>query len=437
MTVNKKLVRNIIIGVVLIAVLCGAYMFVLNWEPPAEETEEVSPKDAIYAVNTDGMNIVEIKVKNESGEYLLTCDEKDGDKKYDISPSDSEDKNMSAISSSFNFFKKIYAGREITSQNDGFGFGEDKVLITLKADNGDKIELEFGNAVLGDAEYYCLNKNENKVYTVSDTVYALATQPIDYYRNKNIISIDDVSKVSGLEIYENGQLKIKIRQETPEESKSRVMADPWTMEYPWNSELDNDKTAELFTSLSYISGEGFSEDKHSYKYKFNIDAGDKKYSLEVAEGDGVSYVKNSENGIVYVTDHSLYETLHGAEPSKYISKFVNLVNIEGVKKVIVKSGDKEYLMEISDGKYKINGADTDEKDFKAKYQEIIGLSFIEYVEDSPKGEPYMTIDFEMNDGNILSTKIYDYTEREYLAVCMGGAKAKLLKNDLRGIEELM
>ncbi len=430
---TKKMIRNIIVGVVLLGLLGGLYVFISMWEPTDNSQEEKEPVDIMCVV--DAEDVSEIQVKNESGEYTLICKEEADKKVYDITSLDVTDKNMSAISSSFNSFKKIYAMREISSDNGGYGFEESNTSLTLKADTD--IEIIFGSKTPGGDEYYCINKKDNKIYTVSDTMYNLVTQPADYYRNKSVIAINDVYLINNMEVYEDGQPKLKLRHATDEENSSKIMAAAWTMEYPWYAELANDKTEELLTKLSTVFATGFSKDSHNYKYKLVIKTEDKTYSVEVAEGDDVSYVKDAENGYVYITDKEIFDTLSSIDPSKYISRFVNLVNIEDIKKATVTANNKEYVMEVQDGKYKINGTETDEKEFKKKYQAVIGISFIEFVDDKPAGNPYMTLEFELKDGTMATTKIYDYTEREYLAICPNGTTVKLLKNELKSIEDIM
>ena len=422
-------------GVVVILLLVGLYIFVSVWEPAKDNQEEHANTDVICVV--DAEDVSEIAVKNASGGYILTCQEEDDTKVYDIKPLDAEDKNTSAITSTFNAFKKIYAMREISSDKGGFGFEESKVSLVIKTADGKDTEIIFGNEVPSGGEFYCLNKNDSKIYTVSDTIYSLVTQPADYYRNKSVIAISDVTLISNMEVYKDGKMELKLRYATEEENSNRLMPATWTMENPWYAELENDKTGELLVKLSSIYGTGFSKDEHNFRYKVNITADDKTYSYEVAEGDGVAYVRKAENGYVYIADKEIFDTLDGIEPSKYISRFVNLVNIKDMKKITVKANSKEYVMETSDGKYKINGTDTEEKEFKKKYQDVIGLSFIEFVDASPKGEPYMTLTFEMKDGKTAVTKIYDYSEREYLAECINGTRVKVLKSDLKKIEDLM
>ncbi len=440
MTAKKRLIRNIIIAVVALALLGGAYIFVSNWEPTKEETVEETPTETIYVVNEDEKDITHIQVKNERGEYILSREENEGTNTYDISPLDANDKNMAAISSTFKSLIKIFGMREISSDKaEDFGFNESNVSYTINKAGGEKIEIVFGDAVPSGGEYYCLNKNDNKIYTVSDSTYKLVTQPIEYYRIKSVLAISDISSISNFELYKDGQLFIKLRHTTEEENSTKIMPTGWTMENPWYAELADDRTSELLTSLATIYGTGFSEDSHSYKYKLNITSGDKTYSFEIADGDDEAYVKNLEKGTVYTVDKEVFEILEAVDPARYISKFVNLINIEKVSKLSVKCEEKEYTMEVGkDGAgYKINGGDIDEKEFKKKYQEIIGLSFIEYIDDTPKGTPYMTIDFNMTDGETLATSIYDYTEREYMAVCPNGSTVKLLKSELEKIKNLM
>ncbi len=429
------MLRNIVVGVILLILLGGAYIFVSVWEP-AKDNQEDLPQTEIICV-TDEEDVSEITVKNESGEYILSFKEDNGNKIYDISSAQADDKNESAISSSFNAFKKIYAMREISSDKGGFGFEESKVSLVLKKGNGEDIEVVFGNEVPSGGEFYCINKKDNKIYTVSDTMYNLVTQPVDYYRNKSVIAISDVTLISSMEVYEDGKPELKLRYTTEEENSKNLMPATWTLEYPWKAELENDKTGELLEKLSNIYGTSFAKDEGSYKYKVNITANDKTYSFEVAEGDTVAYVKKADNGYVYTVDKEVFETLDSIDPLKYISRFANLVNIEDMKKVTVSANGKEYTMDAAEGKYKINGSDTDEKEFKKKYQTIIGLTFIDFVEDVPKGEPYMILTFEMKDGKTATTKIYDYTEREYLAECINGTRVKILKSDLKNIEDLM
>lgn len=86
--------------------------------------------------------------------------------------------------------------------------------------------------------------------------------------------------------------------------------------------------------------------------------------------------------------------------------------------------------------YKINGEEVDEAYFKNQYQIVLGLVFRERGDFSVSGDPYMTITYEYSDGRVVTTRYYEYDERDFVAVRDDGATVKLLRSEIGKIEKL-
>ena len=113
MSANMKLIRNIIIAVVALAVLGGGYYFALHWEPQKDEGNEALPTTdtgAIDIVSEAVEDVAKIQIKNGQMEYDIIRSEAG----YTIPAIGNTAVNELRVASAFAGLVKISAERKIT-----------------------------------------------------------------------------------------------------------------------------------------------------------------------------------------------------------------------------------------------------------------------------------------------------------------------------------
>lgn len=445
MSANRKLIRNIVIAVIGLAVLVGAYVLAVKWEPDKKDDDDIMSKttDITYVVSENVDDVKTISIKNSKEEYSIEKISSGDTIVYTIPAVKSGDADEAELRNAFKAFSQIMAERVVTedvTRSEEYGINAGSISVTLSKNNGDKIKIYFGSKTPTAEEYYCMVENGNKIFTVKSAIYSMVERTINDYRITKVLNIEDISNISGLSLYKNNEQILHIRHTTQEENSGKIMASGWTMEYPWLTELANDKTAEMLQKLAVIKATGFAADDKSisFEYRLDIACGEEKYSFDIGQSAGEAYLKNNNSNIIYTADVGLFSVLNSINPNDYISKFVNLYDITKVVKLTVKTNSKEYTMEpgTENTPYKICGTEVEESAFKKDYQTIIGLCFTEITDLSPSGEHIMTISFEFNDGTKQEINFYELNEREYLAVRLNEYSVKVLKSDLEKILSL-
>ena len=125
------------------------------------------------------------------------------------------------------------------------------------------------------------------------------------------------------------------------------------------------------------------------------------------------YFKTAEANTVYIMDKTVIDTFK-LKPFDVISKFVYIVNIDYVDKIVVdangkkdlvllsrtsakatKSGDPDVVTTTS----KVNGKSIEISKFKTEYQEIIGLTVDAENDKKLKDKPEISITYSLNKGS--------------------------------------
>lgn len=445
MSANMKLIRNIIIAVVALAVLGGGYYFALYWEPQKDEGNEALPTtdtEAIDIVSEAVEDVAKIQIKNGQTEFdILRSDEG-----YSIPAIGNTAVNELRVAAAFAGLVKLSAEREITndvSKVSEYGLDKEEKCYAVHKNDGTKTTVLMGDEVPTGGEFYCMIKGGKKIYTVSAQKMSYIESIPEDYRVSAVTAIEDVATVQTFTVYHNASPVMKIRPTTEDEFRNSIMAGAWTMEYPWTERADPEKLEGLFTPFMEIEATGFAESASGitfeYEVRFSTDDAEYQFSIGNAAGEDVVYLRDDKTLEVYIVDSSLRDAVTGLNPNDYLIKFICLADITEVSNAIVKLGDKEYVMKPGNkaGKaYKINGEEVDEAYFKNQYQIVLGLVFRERGDFSVSGDPYMTITYEYSDGRVVTTRYYEYDERDFVAVRDDGATVKLLRSEIGKIEKL-
>ena len=451
MTAKKRLIRNLIIAALAIAVLGGGYYFALKWEPDTKKDEpaETAPTtEATYIVSEETDSVEKLHIKNSASEYdiVKTKGEDDG-YVYSIPALTSGDENSASIGSAFSSLIKMTATKTMNTGVDkaeSYGLTAPSASYVIYKSDGSSITVLIGDEVPTGGEFYCMVEGGDKIYTIGSYKADTVNKTPDDYRNTSLMSISKAEDITGFTLWHGTEKVMSIRTATEDENAQKALGTMWAMDYPWNEEVSDEKLSGLFEKLLKIEATGFAAqgDSPQFDYRFEITAADENYSFSVggAAPNGGVYLRNDASSMVYIADESIRAAIENVNPNDYTGKLVKIASIDKVSRAVVRRGDTEYVMEPGDenGKaYVINGAEVAEDSFKKNYQTVIGVLFRERGSFEVSGEPYMTITYEFKDGGSDTTKYYEYDERDFVAVRSDGSTVKVLKSTIAEVEKLM
>ena len=306
-------------------------------------------------------------------------------------------------------------------------YGLENPFATYKVSlsSGEVKTFLLGNQDPVTGYYYLKDADAAPVYTVYSSKGDALSQGLDYYRNKSIL---DVSAESLSRIYvKKGAQVLELEKYTTTVNKQET--EKWKMLKPMARDCDTNKVEDnIISKISYITFEEFvDEDDEKYSLsgvsnpvatvKLTDDSGAEQ-TIYVGKKDGdLRYIKT--NSTVYlVNDDSV--SFIDVDPFIYISKFINLENIEKVSKVEVTHKDKTHVVTIEGEKenavYKLNGREVLEETFKTDvYQKIIGLLADDFAKNAVYSTPQYSVTFYFKDGSIKKTDYCNYDERNYAA----------------------
>lgn len=421
----KQLKRNIKILIAVLALLAlfaGGYFFLLKWEPEApEETPSAPMQSTEYIIDEKTEDIDYVKFDNGKESYIIRNGETPSIEGYSSHVIDSSALSSAIYdASSIALSHKINGGLERLSDY-GLDNAEKSVALVLKDSSVRK--LLIGNSANFEGEYYAMLEGGSYIGTISEYIADSLTQSPDNYRRLDICSIDSTT-VKGIEILKGGKKEIKVIYDEDFKPANEYQAVSYLVTYPYkNVTASLDKLDSLFKVLAPLTASSIVEENAKDLAKYGLDkpytlilTDDSKKTTTVKMGsygeDGKVYIMCNNLPVVYLADCPFYENVKETNADDYVERFINLFNIENVKTIDVKQGDKKHTLEIekkSEDKsaYKLNGKLINEDRFKNIYQGIIGVTATEFTTDTPDKKIYCKLTFNFTDG---SSKTFDYHE---------------------------
>ena len=454
MTARKKLIRNIAVSVTALAVLGGAYYFAVNWTPGDKEDEpkQTTETSVISLFSIDSDNIASVSIKNPEQSYTLV----QGDDGTVTIPEKPEiEFEQSSLKSTLYGFASVSAEREVTSDSarfSEFGFGTGSAEFVINQKDGGSNKFIIGDAVPGEETgYYLMEDNGDKVYMISDYAAKKVFKTTDSYRSTSLASIDSTA-VKRLTVSKSGNVILEVKLAEKGETVQGNITSGYITVIPHPGEaVSADKLAKFLESYKSIEVKSFADDAPSDLNKYGL--GTDKTVLEITASDGKEYrlalgnvcddgvyMQFGDKASVYIGDRAYADAAANLNPIDYISKLVEIHNIADVVSVDVEKDGDVMKLEIDQtkqdedsGKFKVNGRETAEKDFKKLYQQVIGIVFTDYAAENTAQQPFMTITYNMSDGSQSSVKLYDYDERCYAAVRGSGTVLTVLKSSMNDL----
>lgn len=446
-----KLYRNLIILLVAIGVLVGAFIGVYKLVPEKNEEpveSEPSVSETITVLELDSDTITKVNVKTEEDEYSVIK----SDDKLNLSNSAglrlSESKLQSLIYSC-----SVVSASKIVSENSEeasmYGFDKGTCSVTVYTSDGSKKTILIGDTTLDNKSAYIKLADSDTIYLKS--VYGIENLIPEYkdFVDKSLVTVDtgDLSTLKHVRISKQGNTPVVLEYinigSGAEEKYSWKMTEPAYADV--NGQVLSDKILTALESFNAVDvAEAHVADRSKYDFGnpyavFSIDYDGKITKLIFGKNyNNYRFVMIDGYDSVYTVKESSL-TFLDVPYQNLMSRLIHVEYIDEISKVEIIAPDTDITMEISENEYKINGKVIEKKTFSKAYQAVIGISLDSVELNAPTVGSYeATIKYTKNDGSVVTVGFAAINERNYLALVDGkGNSVTAKKNFKEAVEFVM
>lgn len=443
MSINRKILRNIIISAVALALLIGAYIWVTKWQKDVTNPQQEQGQ-VIQVFAVDSNNITEINIKNSFSQYTLKRKDEGDDVVWHIPEYPDIEFSQAKLQMAVTAFMGVYAikevGTDITNLAD-FGLDNEEKTAIIHTTDGTECTLILGNQLSVDSSYYLMKKGSNTVYTVSSsTASAILKIPNDY-RETNRGGVD-VATLEELVISKNGEKIIEFKKFSENDEISVIDMVDMKMTYPYEEKIRSDLFETMIQPFSMpIEAIDFVNDDLSKAAEYGLDKGyqiilkdaQRVHTLTLGDiaKDGTVYAMYNDMKNIFTMDPIVLYTIQGIKPFDFVRKFAHIYIIDDVNSVTVTANGKTYTLAVQgdaeNRKYSINGKTAGEEAFTKAFQEIIGMSFTGVVGDRSKATDVICeIIFNMKNGKTNKAVYRAYDDRNAMVTRPDGKENIIL-----------
>ncbi|MBU3191038.1 DUF4340 domain-containing protein [Clostridium bowmanii] len=413
--------KSIIILVVILLLLSGAYFYVSK-HPKTKDADKSSISDVASTVELWEVDDTKVsKVIATFGDGSNTFIKKN--KNWSIDNYDYKlDQPMitSAIGSLINSHGTLV--EKNTEDIEKYGLIKPIINLIIVGDGSDKI-LNIGDKTSEGTNYYASGNEKKDVYSISVSTVDNIIKAQSAYRDKTITSINPETLTS-IKIIEAGSSPIEIeKNENRSVEETNYNLNTWTLSGAYSKTIgvDDNKIGLVAAAIPKLTASDVIIDNPKDLSIYGLDKPslelilkDSKSTLQLFIGknkdDKYVYFKTSEADTIYVMDKTVIDTFR-VKPLDIISKFVYIVNIDKVDKIVVvangmettvllsrtstkaeKSGDPDVVVTTS----KVNDKIIEIKKFKKVYQEIVGLTVDSENDKKQEEKPAVSITYTLN-----------------------------------------
>ncbi len=446
---NKKLIRNIVIAVVVLALLVCGLIFAMkmpdsNTDIKEEENSFSDIAEDIKVLEFENKDVDKITVENENETFTII---NKGEGNYELADNKGIPYASSLLSGEFNSFLSINAQKDLTGEDVGF---KETARASIYLKDGSVKEVILGNEVIGQNQHFL--QYEGRTYAVLTYIASYFTIHTDNFRQRNLASI--APDVKSVMIKKDGADYVGFKvAETDDEANILDVTTSFVLTYPKKMVASEDRLRPFYEMLGEngysVEVAYFADNDISNRKKYGIgkktaviedSAG--KYTLEFGNKDknGYVYTVFNNGNYIFATDSTLFDILDTYTPDLLMDKSAHLVLITKINQLVIEGKGEKFTFDIS-GKednytYKINGGEIDEDKFKEAYREIIGItvdSMLPKAIDAKNGD--YTITFRYTDGKTQKYEYVSYDDRNYLLAKDGKGEKLLLKKRLPEVIE--
>lgn len=468
----KHLKRNLLIAFGVLLLLAAAFVFAIYWQPATTDTESTATTnpnaDTIPGIPAE--DIREVSVTQGDVTYTIT---KNDDETYTLSgiPLELSQSVLSVQFAALSSFTTEEAPITINGREADFGLTSPTAVVRQRSNTEEAVFLLGASVPGGDGTYFA-PQDSAYVYILSSNQTSSILRDLSAQKSTSIMTLDP-DTVTSCMLTSHQTVLFDTRRYQEGDKIINSVNSSWVMTAPYFEGVSADRFREFLesfkevTALSFVADNIEDEEQYfqttDYLLTYQTNTGE-THSLRVGDSDasGNVYACYDANGSIFTISSSFLSVLQ-TDPVYFIEKLVAIFHLDDLASVRLQSGDKQYLMEISQNTdtasatdtpnntgtefsmnqetdnsdenssaytYTLNGTVTDETAFQQAYQKIAGILFQEMYTGEVSGEPVLQITYTLNDGSTDVTSYYSLDERNYVAVRSNGTKVLVLKNYL-------
>ncbi len=439
-----KLYKNIIIILVIILALVGAFLAVYFVNPDDEtpqvvESSEIETVD-VFRINSDLVT----KISVNSHEEVFDVTKKGTE--YTISGENGLNVSKTKLQS-FVYVASSVSATKIISENsqdaEKFGFNEKSNSMTIYTEDGSSETILIGDTTLDKENVYIKLSDEDTIYLKSASGVEKLIPEYKSFINTELIAIDlnNLSLLTHVHIDKDGNTPIKL-----EYTKIDKSSYAWKMLSPVYSDVNGQVLSdEVLNVVSEFKASDIAEahpaDITPYGFdnpyaEFSIGYDGKTTKLIFGgEYEGYRFVMLSGYDSVYMVKNSTLDFLD-VPYQNLMSRLIHVEYLDKVSKVEITTKNEKIVMEVRDDSYKINTQNVEKSRFSKAYQAIIGIS-LDSVDLSPvtNATSDISIKYTRKDGSVANVDFVSVSDRNYRALVDGkGNCVTSKKNVIEAIE---
>ena len=482
---NKK---GLIVGIIILVLLLGAYFLLRYLNLDEEDTEEGDASETVFEIDADDISNIQIV----SGEN--TFDFSHGDDKWNYVEDDKFPLSESAILDKVSSLTSVSSMRTIEDPDNlaDFGLENPEVTATVTDTDGKETELALGatnDAVSGC--YMSMNGDTSKIYLVDTTLKTnLEFDLSDIAEKEDIPSITG-STITSITI-QKPEGTAKLFQDSGSETGwtfedtdgSSVPADSslvstytgnfsalaWTdyvtydlnnlgayglenptvitVDYQQEEEADGSDTESSDDSAEETADDSTKDDTE----EDSTVTVDKQMVMLVGsqtEDGNYYYGKLQDNSCIYTIGSSTIQNITDMKKADFLSTKVADYSFADLDTVTFTRNGETYVAsketvesEDEDGetteetKYLINDKEIETTDFNSFYNLITAMTWQSQDENAqPSGEPDLSVNFYKEGGTNVTVDYYSYDTNFYLVIDSKGNHSLVNKMDVRELLE--
>lgn len=425
-----KKYKGIIILSCVVVLLVAAYVFLISAPEDVSDTPSEYSVTDIYNIESDSVKSMKFTSENEVYTLIFQDD--------NVSIPEIPGATIDAEKAKdLKFTLSYMTTTEVIDENPEnlAEFGLENPSYTFEISNG----TETYTVYVGDKSparngYYCKAADENRVFTITDTLFRYISTPSSYFRTVSFFEVDreTISDVN-LDIYGKHNLVFKENVVKDTDTPHNVF-NKYQMISPYNWPVSGDMIGKILDSVTQIEVVEYAAESLDNMAEFGFLPYVAK--LTFSHDGGVSdtiYFGNNKEGVIYIrvnNDNRIYGVSYQPfsylelEPFSYLSNFAFLRNIMTVKNLSYKNGDVKasFALKAIDSEnvdVKKDGKLVSQDKFKDLYIELISISVAGEYREKNFDEPFLTYNFEYNDGTAEKVEFCKIDERRAALIVNG------------------
>lgn len=430
-----KPIRNIIIIIAVIALLCGGFYWVIKFDPNAnkEEGEQSLPlSQSVEVLKIDRDSIQKITVTNADETFFIAKNGND----WFMNNDGNIKLNTSRISTLLYDCATVSAKEMIAENVEDFsvyGLDQPKRQVKIECSDGNSYTVLVGNNSIDGSICYLKLEGTNTVYAKTSSGCDSLIPTMSNLLDKAIYSVN-AENLALITINRPNTENVRLVNVFVEENENGKIYE-WRMEEPLvkvaNDYNIREQMLEKISTLTAVDVIPFPDSATDYGfnnpmavYTVSEQENAKSYTVTVGRttNDGKTYVKLSGSNTVYTVASDALSFL-SLNYQQLVDSLVHIENIVDIAEININGLGKTYYLTITgaddDVTYTINGKNVEEKNFKKAYQTIIGLSLSSFTKTPVQGAPEFTVIYTKKDGTKSTVECIPYDDRNYVVKVNG------------------